>query len=198
MKVNIGILGIQGAVSEHVDIVNKAIKSLGLKGSGIPVRKLHELESVDALIMPGGESTTIAKLILKFGLHDRIIERSREGMPIMGTCAGAILLAKEGGDEVKKTRTTLLGLMDMAVDRNAFGRQRESFEHDVDVKGFSEPFHAVFIRAPAIVKAWGDCRSIAKLEDLIIGARQDNLLALAFHPELTDDLRFHNLLIEML
>jgi len=198
MKVTIGILGIQGAVSEHVDTVNKAIRSLGFKGSGITVRKLHELESVDALIMPGGESTTIAKLILKFGLHDRIVARSKEGMPIMGTCAGAILLAKEGGDEVKKTKTTLLGLMDMAVDRNAFGRQRESFERDIDVTGFTDPFHAVFIRAPAIVKAWGKCEPIATLDDLIIAARQDNLLALAFHPELTDDLRFHNLLLEMI
>jgi 5'-phosphate synthase pdxT subunit len=198
MKVTIGILGIQGAVSEHVDIANKAIRSLGIKGSGITVRKLHELESVDALIMPGGESTTIAKLILKFGLHDRIVERSNEGMPIMGTCAGAILLAKEGGDEVKKTRTTLLGLMDMAVDRNAFGRQRESFERDIDVTGLADPFHAVFIRAPAIVKAWGKCRPIATLDDLIVAARQGNLLALAFHPELTDDLRFHNMLIEMI
>jgi 5'-phosphate synthase pdxT subunit len=198
MKVTIGILGVQGAVSEHVNTVDRTIKHLGLEGKGIIVRKLSELRSVDALIMPGGESTTIGKLIHKFGLHDEIVKRAGEGMPIMGTCAGTILLAKEGDDQVEKTETRLLGLMDMAVDRNAFGRQRESFERDIKVEGFTEPFHAVFIRAPAILRTWGKCKTLSTLEDVTLVAKQDNLLALTFHPELTDDLRFHSLLIEMI
>jgi 5'-phosphate synthase pdxT subunit len=198
MEVRIGVLGIQGAVSEHVLAAQRTIQSLGLKGEAVIVRKLPELQKVDALIMPGGESTTIGKLIHKFGLHDEIVTRADEGMPIMGTCAGTILLAKEGDEQVERTETRLLGLMDMAVDRNAFGRQRESFEHDIEIEGFSQPFHAVFIRAPAILRTWGDCRPLSKLEGVILVARQGNLLALTFHPELTQDLRFHSLLVEMI
>jgi 5'-phosphate synthase pdxT subunit len=198
MKVDVGILGVQGAVSEHVDVVNRALGQLGLEGRGVIVRKLDELQAVDALVMPGGESTTIAKLIHKFGLHDEIVRRAKEGMPVMGTCAGAILLASKGDEEVRKTGTALLGLMDMAVDRNAFGRQRESFERDITVEGFTDTFHAVFIRAPAIIETWGRCKVMARLDDIILAARQGNLLALTFHPELTPDLRFHSLLIEMI
>jgi 5'-phosphate synthase pdxT subunit len=172
--------------------------SLGLKGSAVQVRRPPDLESVQALILPGGESTTIAKLLVKFGLFDRIITRAHEGMPIMGTCAGTILLAKEGDDQVSKTETKLLGLMDMAVDRNAFGRQRESFEADLTIDGLKTPFHAVFIRAPAITRVWGKCKALSRFEDKIMVARQDNLLALAFHPELTKDLRLHSLLVQMI
>lgn len=198
MEVRIGVLGIQGAVSEHVLAAQRTIQSLGLKGEAVTVRKLPELQKVDALIMPGGESTTIGKLIHKFGLHDEIVRRADEGMPIMGTCAGTILLAKEGDEQVEKTDTRLLGLMDMAVDRNAFGRQRESFERDIEVEGFAQPFHAVFIRAPAILRTWGECKPLSSLESVILAARQGNLLALTFHPELTQDLRFHSLLVEMI
>lgn len=198
MKVAVGILSLQGAVSEHIDIVERAIRSLGLDGIGVPVRRTADLEAVDALIIPGGESTTIAKLLDKFGLHDRVVARAEEGMPVMGTCAGCILLAKEGDHEVERTGTRLLGLMDMAVDRNAFGRQRESFEMDLQLEGLTEPFHAVFIRAPAITRTWGGCRPICEVEGKVLAARQGNLLALAFHPELTDDLRLHGLLIGMI
>lgn len=198
MKVNIGILSIQGAVSEHVDIVNRTLARLGLKGEGLPVRRPPDLDRVDALIIPGGESTTIGKLLVRFGLHDLVIKRAGEGMPVMGTCAGCILLAKEGDDEVERTSTRLLGLMDIAVDRNAFGRQRESFEMDVTIEGLKDPFHAVFIRAPAIVRTWGQCTPLAEHKGLVLAARQRNLLALTFHPELTDDLRIHSMFVEML
>jgi len=198
MAVKVGIIAIQGAVSEHVDTVERTLKSLGLKGTAVQVRRLPDLEGVQALVIPGGESTTIAKLLMKFGLFDRIVDRAKEGMPIMGTCAGCILLAKEGDTQVSKTGTKLLGLMDMAVDRNAFGRQRESFETDLHVVGLKGAFHAVFIRAPAIVRTWGKCKPIAKFKDHIVIAKQDNLLALTFHPELTSDLRLHSLLVEMI
>jgi 5'-phosphate synthase pdxT subunit len=198
MVVKVGIIAIQGAVSEHVGAVEMTLKSLGLKGTAIPVRRLPDLEGVQALIIPGGESTTIAKLLVKFGLFDRIVARAKEGMPMMGTCAGCILLAKEGDMQVAKTDTRLLCLMDMAVDRNAFGRQRESFETDLHVDGLKETFHAVFIRAPAITRTWGKCKPLAKFNDNIVIAKQECLLALTFHPELTPDLRLHNLLVEMI
>jgi len=198
MAVKVGIVAIQGAVSEHVDTVERTLESLGLKGSAVQVRRPPDLEGVQALILPGGESTTIAKLLVKFGLFDKIITRAHEGMPIMGTCAGTILLAKEGDDQVSKTQTQLLGLMDMSVDRNAFGRQRESFEADLTIEGLKTPFHAVFIRAPAITRVWGKCKVLSKFEDKIVVARQDNLLALAFHPELTKDVRLHSLLLQMI
>lgn len=198
MKVNVGILSIQGAVSEHIDIVKRTLESLGLQGSGMSVRRPPDLEKVDSLIIPGGESTTIGKLLDRFGLHDLIIQRAQEGMPILGTCAGCILLAKEGDAEVEKTGTKLLGLMDMAVDRNAFGRQRESFEIALDIDGLKDPFHAVFIRAPAITRTWGKCKVLSRTEEHILAVRQDNLVGLTFHPELTKDLRIHSMFIEML
>jgi 5'-phosphate synthase pdxT subunit len=198
MTVKVGIVAIQGAVSEHVGAVERTLASLGLKGTAVQVKRLPDLEGVQALILPGGESTTIAKLLVKFGLLDKIIARAHDGMPIMGTCAGMILLAKDGDKQVSKTQTKLLGLMDMAVDRNAFGRQRESFEVDIKVEGLKSPFHAVFIRAPAITKVWGKCKVLSRFEDKNVVAKQGNLLALAFHPELTPDLRLHSLLLQMI
>jgi len=189
--VRVGVVGVQGDVSEHVDAVRRAIRSGGFSADAIAVRRLSDLQRVDALTIPGGESTTISKLLVKFGLFEEVHRRAEAGMPILGTCAGCILLAKEGDDEVSKTGTTLLGLMDMAVDRNAFGRQRESFEADLDVTILDRPFHGVFIRAPAITRTWGRCTPLAKLGDRIVLARQDDLVASAFHPELSGDLRIH-------
>jgi 5'-phosphate synthase pdxT subunit len=168
----------------------------------VPVRRLKDLEGVQALAIPGGESTTISKLLIKFGLFDEIVTRAERGMPILGTCAGLVLLAKRGDDEVARTGTRLLGLMDMAVDRNAFGRQKESFEAEVaiDIPGpeFRKPFPAVFIRAPAITKVWGRCKALAKVGEVIVLAEQGHLLAAAFHPELTHDTRLHRRLLEKL
>jgi len=189
--VRVGVVGVQGDVSEHVDAVRRAIRSGGFSADAIAVRRLSDLQRVDALTIPGGESTTISKLLVKFGLFEEVHRRAEAGMPILGTCAGCILLAKQGDDEVSKTGTKLLGLMDMAVDRNAFGRQRESFEADLDVTILDRPFHGVFIRAPAITRTWGRCTPLAKLGDRIVLARQDDLVASAFHPELSGDLRIH-------
>ncbi len=187
----VGVVGVQGDVSEHVDAVQRTIKEAGLSGDAITVRRPPDLAKVDALTIPGGESTTISKLLVKFGLFDDIVRRANEGMPILGTCAGCILLAKEGDDEVAKTQTKLLGLMDMAVDRNAFGRQRESLEGDVDVAVLDKTFHGVFIRAPEITRTWGGCTPIGKLQGKIVLARQGHLVGAAFHPELSGDLRIH-------
>jgi len=193
----LGVVSVQGAFPEHIVSSGKAMRRLGVKGEAKPVRRLSDLEGVDAVIIPGGESTTIAKLLWRFGLHQRLVEMAGQGVPIMGTCAGLVLLAKEGDDQVQKTETRLLGLMDMAVDRNAFGRQRESFEAELDIEGLDSPFPAVFIRAPVITRTWGDCVVLCSYEDNIVMARQGNLLALSFHPELSHDTRIHEMLISM-
>ena len=187
----VGVIGVQGDVSEHVAAVRAALERGGLGGDVITVRRREDLEACHALTIPGGESTTISKLLGRSGLHDDIVRRAEEGMPVLGTCAGCILLAKEGDDQVRNTRTRLLALMDMAVDRNAFGRQRESFETDLAVDGLDRPFHGVFIRAPAITRTWDDCRIAARLGEVIVFARQAHLWAACFHPELSGDLRIH-------
>ena len=194
----IGILALQGAVSEHVEAVKKALTELDMEGKAQPVRKKEELEAVDGLIIPGGETTTISRLLDKAGMLKIISEKAESGMPIIGTCAGCVLLAKEGDMEVEKTGTKLLSLMDMKVSRNAFGRQRESFETMLEIKGFKDPYKAVFIRAPAIESVWGGCKALASFEGKIVLARQNNLIACAFHPELTYDMRIHKLLLRMI
>ncbi len=192
------MVGLQGAVSEHIETLGRAFEAMGLHGEAVWVKRPADLERVDCLVLPGGESTTISKLLVTFGLFDRLVERAGEGMPLMGTCAGMIVMCQRGDDEVERTDTRLLGLLSARVDRNAFGRQRESFEADLDVEGLETPFHAVFIRAPAIVESWGDCRPLARLKEKVVMVRQGNLLAASFHPELTDDLRIHRMLLEML
>jgi len=194
---NVGIISVQGAVPEHILMSQLALDGLGKKGQAIAVRRLDELRSVDCLIIPGGESTTISKLLRKFQLFDEIVDMGRNGTPIMGTCAGCVLLAKEGGEQAEKTGTELLSLMDMAVDRNAFGRQRESFEAPLTINGSGSPFPGIFIRAPLITKVWGDCQVLSRHQGEAVMARQDNLLALSFHPELTTDPRMHQLLFSL-
>jgi 5'-phosphate synthase pdxT subunit len=194
----VGVVAVQGAVSEHVCAFERAFEEMGVRGTAVWVRKREELEKVDALAIPGGESTTISKLLAKFGLYESIRARALEGMPVMGTCAGCILLAKEGDAQVGGTGTRLLELMDMRVSRNAFGRQRESFEAPVKVDGLEGgAFPAVFIRAPAILDVSGKCKPIATFEKKIVAARQGALLALAFHPELSGDVRLHKAFLSM-
>lgn len=198
----IGVLSLQGAFTEHADALAGAFETLGIDGSATLVRTRAQLADVDGLVMPGGESTTISKLLREFDLHDLLVARARnEGFPILGTCAGMILLSTEGDGQVAKTDTRLLGLMDMSVNRNAFGRQRESFEAMLDIEGFDAPVPGVFIRAPAITRTWGDCAPLGALAtpagDVTIAARQGNLLAFAFHPELTGDTRVHEAFVKV-
>lgn len=190
-----GVIFVQGAAPEHIQVFRRAFEEMNLQGSASYVRRRKDLEGVDCLVIPGGESTTISKLIRRFDLFDDIIKLAKAGVPIMGTCAGCVLLSKEGDEQVSRTHTELLGLMDMQVDRNAFGRQRESFEVEIDVAGLSTPFPAVFIRAPSIKKVWGDCHALAYYGKEIVMARQGNLFALSFHPELSADTRLHQMLL---
>lgn len=191
-KLRIGVATIQGDFAEHIEITHRALRNLGLEGEVVPLRTAQDARAIDGAILPGGESTTISKLLVRFGALPVLRERvETEDFPILGTCAGAILLAKQGDNQVAKTDTALIGVMDMSVDRNAFGRQRESFEADLPIEGFSSPIRCVFIRAPAITRVWGKARVLGKFEDKIIAAEQGRRLALAFHPELTQDTRMH-------
>lgn len=193
----VGITAVQGDVSEHLEAVDRALAETALSGAAVPVRRPRDLRGVAGLIIPGGESTTISRLLVQTGLFEDIRRRVEEGMPVMGTCAGCILLAKEGDAQVEETGTRLLRLMDMAVDRNAFGRQRESFEAELAIEGVGTT-RGVFIRAPAIRRVWGDCRPLARLQDAVVMARQDHLLGLTFHPELSGSTAVHRAFLDLL
>ena len=149
-------------------------------------------------IIPGGESTTISKLIQKMDIAKNIKEMASEGTPLFGTCAGLILFAKKGDTQTKKSNQRLLNLMDISINRNAFGRQRESFETEIEIDFLNSNFHAIFIRAPVIEETWGKVKIEAKYQDKIVAASQDTLLVTAFHPELTDDTRIHEYFINMI
>jgi len=190
----VGVLDVQGNVTEHVDMLSRLVGS----DSVLRVKTSEAIEGLDALVIPGGESTTIGKLLVEFGVDKTIKEFANSGKPIMGTCAGMIVLAKKGGVEVDKTGQPLLDLMDVTVSRNAFGRQRESFEQAIEIKGFEEGFAGVFIRAPAIVKADKEVEVLSTFDDKIIMARQNNLLVSSFHPELTDDTRVHEYFLNLI
>lgn len=183
----IGILAVQGAFREHERMLHK------LGANTLYVKKQSHLEGIDGLVIPGGESTSIGRLMREYDLIAPIRELASGGMPVMGTCAGLIVLAKTiaNGDEPH------LALLDAVVDRNSFGRQRESFEADLDVPVLGDtPFPAVFIRAPH-VKSVGDVVTVlARYEDRIVGVEQRNLLGFSFHPELTGDDRIHQYFLQ--
>jgi 5'-phosphate synthase pdxT subunit len=189
---NVGVLALQGAFVEHEAMLR------GLGVATTQVRLPAQLEQVDRLIIPGGESTAIGKLLVTYNLLEPLRERGRAGMPIWGTCAGMILLAKDI-TEGRAAGQPALGLMDITARRNAFGRQLDSFEADLDVPALGEqPFHAVFIRAPQIDRAGPAVEVLSRLEDgRIVAAREGRYLATAFHPELTHDDRFHRLFLEL-
>jgi len=185
----IGVLASQGAFAEHIAILRQ------LEVEALPVRLPQELIGLDGLIIPGGESISISKLMLSYNLMNEIRNLAKNGLPILGTCAGMILLASEiSGSGVESLR-----VMDMTVRRNAFGRQRDSFETELSIPVLGEkPFPGVFIRAPIIVRANNEVKILAKLADSTsVAARQGKLLASAFHPELTDDLRLHQYFLDI-
>ena len=178
----IGVLALQGDFLEHLQTLRK----IGVQT--LEVRLPQDLEKVDSLIMPGGESTTIANLMDVFKLRKPLVERIKKGMPVWGTCAGMILLAKK----LVQERPTPLGVMDITVNRNAFGRQIDSFETELEIKGLAKPMHATFIRAPQIVSSGAEVEVLSNLSDgTIVAAREKNMLVTSFHPELTKDTRLH-------
>ncbi len=188
----IGVLALQGAFVEHVAVINR------LGENGVEIRLPAELDSVDGLIIPGGESTTITNLMRCFNLLEPLRERIQAGLPVLGTCAGMICLAKRVFNSQEAHMETL-GLMDIEVKRNAFGRQVDSFEADLPMRVLgNKPFHAVFIRAPLIKSVGSGVEVMVKLPDgTIVASRQNNMLVTSFHPELTDDLRLHQYFLKM-
>ena len=191
----IGVLALQGAFLEHANMLRK------LGATPVEVRLPQDLDTLDGLIIPGGESTTIGKLAVQFGLLDPLHQFVEQGKSVWGTCAGLIFLAKDIGDTGSGGHVvpTRLEVMDIKVDRNAFGRQVDSFEADLNlVFSNGTPFRAVFIRAPRIEAVGQGVEIVAQLETgAIVAARQGNMLVTAFHPELTNDLRMHQYFLEM-
>lgn len=185
----IGVLALQGAVAEHI----RALSTLNTEA--IPIRLPSELDGLDALVIPGEESTTIAKLLSDYRLMQPIRKLASRGFPIFGTCAGMILLARKVADLDLKP----IGAMGIEVTRNAFGRQVDSFEADLNIPALGDgTFHGIFIRAPVIQKANPGVEVLCQLNDNVVAARQGRILACAFHPELTDDLRLHRYFLHLI
>lgn len=184
----VGVLALQGDVREHLRILES------LRVEAVAVKKPEELESVDGLVIPGGESTTIGKMAVRFGLLEPLRQAIDDDLPVYGTCAGMILLA----GTVTEGDQPLIGALDVVVRRNAFGRQNESFEADLDVEGLDEPFHAVFIRAPWIEKVGAEVEVLSQVDEHPVMVRQGSILATSFHPELTGDGRIHRMLVDLI
>jgi 5'-phosphate synthase pdxT subunit len=185
--VKIGVLALQGAVREHI----QSVEACGVEA--VVIKHKEQLEEVDGLILPGGESTTMRRLIDKYDFMDALKEFARAGKPMFGTCAGLILIAKN----VVGYKEPHIGVMDVTVERNSFGRQVDSFEADLDIKDVVGNFPAVFIRAPHIVDAGPDVEILAKHDDRIVAAREGQFLGCSFHPELTDNHQLTAYFIEM-
>jgi 5'-phosphate synthase pdxT subunit len=189
----VGALALQGDFREHLSVIRR----LGLEG--VEVRTAEDLDGADALIVPGGESTAIGRLARIYGLIEPLRDRISGGMPVLGTCAGMIFL----GAGTLHHEQPQLGVLDVVVERNAFGRQVDSFEADLDVMGLDDPVHAVFIRAPWIHKVGSEVEVLATVSDPESGdehpvfVRQGRILATSFHPELTEDTRIHQMLMEV-
>jgi 5'-phosphate synthase pdxT subunit len=187
--VRIGVLALHGAVIEHI----QTLRSIGVEG--VPVRLPEDLDGVSGLIIPGGESTTMRKLAARWNLRQPVMDLVRSGAPVLGTCAGMIVLAKEiaGGEE------PVFPALDVTVERNAFGRQLDSFETDLPIPILGDrPVHAIFIRAPIIERVGHGVEVLARLPDRrVVAVRQRNVIALSFHPELAGETRIHRLLATM-
>jgi pyridoxal 5'-phosphate synthase pdxT subunit len=189
---HVGVLALQGDTREHL----AALREAGAESS--TVRRIGELEAVDALVIPGGESTTMSHLLREFGLLEPLRARLAEGMPAYGSCAGMILMATEILDAGAAGReATPLKAIDMAVRRNAFGRQVDSFEGDIAFDGLDRSVHAVFIRAPWVERVGPDVQVLGRAADHIVAVRQGKMLATSFHPEMTGDRRIHALFVDI-
>jgi len=189
VDVKLGVLALQGDVAEHIAAFRRVLDTIpSVKGSVVEVREASQVPSLDAIAIPGGESTTISRLIEKNRMHEALTGFSGG---IFATCAGMVLMAKE----VEDRRISPLGLIDMEVDRNAFGRQRESFEADISILGLEMPFHAVFIRAPVVRSVGPAVTVLSAVDKGIVAVSQGKHMALSFHPELSGDLRLHRLFL---
>ena len=189
MTLTAGVVAVQGDVAEHADAITRAAAAHDREVEVIEVRRSGLVPDCDLLSMPGGESTTISRLLHREGIADEVVAHVEAGKPLLATCAGLIVASRDARDE----RVRTLGVLDVAVDRNAFGRQRDSFETALRVAGLDEPFPAVFIRAPAIAEVGEDATVLAEYDGRPVAVRQGPVLGTAFHPELTGDSRIHDL-----
>jgi 5'-phosphate synthase pdxT subunit len=200
-KISVGVLGIQGDIEENKTVAQEALNRSNVKGNVKFVRYAEEIEKIDGLILPGGESTVISTLAtIQGGILHTIKRRIAEGMPALGTCAGMIMLAKRAYDRVVgETRQQLLSNLDIVVERNAFGRQDDSFEAKLSIPILGKNnkfFKGVFIRAPIVIEVGAAVDIIAKFNNRIVGVRQGNIIGTSFHPELSDDDRIHRQFIK--
>lgn len=193
----VGVLAVQGAASEHIAALERAAAAKGIPLEVVSIRTREALAEVDGIVLPGGESTTISRLLRSGGMQDDLVLRARAGgLAVFGTCAGLVLLSSRASHDVAEKDIRLLGLLDAEVDRNAFGRQRESFESALDVAGVGS-MPAVFIRAPVLTEVWGATEVLARTERGIVAAAHGTVLGTAFHPELTPDTRLHERFIDL-
>ena len=198
-NIKIGVLGIQGDIEENILSISEALKNLNLQGTVESVRYSESIAELDGLILPGGESTVIGNLLsIQGNIFQTIKKKITEGMPVLGTCAGLIMLSKRTYDKVVgETKQKLFGVLDVVIERNAFGRQHESFEVDLDIpilgKGL---FRGIFIRSPIINNVGESVNILTKLDDKIVAVKQNNIIGTSFHPELSTDRRLHELFIK--
>ena len=199
MSLNFGVLSIQGDVLENISSVNAAIDALGIDGTVTAVRTPDEISNVDGLVIPGGESTTIGQLSKFNGSLKILKEKLEEGMPVLGICAGMVLLSNNANDKVVgKIDQPLLNILDIKLERNSFGRQRESFESDISLNSIGIPkFNGVFIRAPSISDVGSDVEILSKFHEKIIAVKKNNVIGVAFHPELTTDISLHKYFVNL-
>lgn len=199
MSLCIGVLAIQGDVQENLLSVKTTLDDLGVEGNVIAVKTPHEISQLDGLIIPGGESTTIGQLSLVNGSLKILKEKIEKGMPVLGICAGMIMLSKTADDHVVgKTNQPLLEILDIKLERNSFGRQRESFESNISMDSIDIPkFNGVFIRAPSVSDVGSDVEILSKLNERIIAVKKGNIIGTAFHPELTTDISLHKYFVKL-
>ena len=199
MSLNFGVLSIQGDVLENIIYVKAAIDALGIDGTVTSVKTPDELSKVDALVIPGGESTTIGQLSKFNGSLKILKEKIEQGMPVLGICAGMIMLSNTAQDKVVgKIDQPLLNILDIKLERNSFGRQRESFESDISLNSIGIPtFNGVFIRAPSISDVGSDVEILSKFNEKIIAVKKNNIIGVAFHPELTSDISLHKYFVNL-
>jgi 5'-phosphate synthase pdxT subunit len=200
MSLTVGVLAIQGDVHENIISTETALKELGVEGKVVGVKTAEEISKLDGLIIPGGESTTIGQLSLVNSSLKTIKEKIEHGMPVLGICAGMIMLSKTANDRVVgKTDQPLLDLLDIKLERNSFGRQKESFEADVSMNSIGIPkFNGVFIRAPSVSDVGSGVDILSKFNKKIIAVKKEHMIGVAFHPELTKDVSLHKYFVNLI
>lgn len=196
----VGVLALQGDVEENIKATTDALREMNLKGKVISVRYPDEILKVEGLIIPGGESTVMGLLLsIKHGLLDSITKVLQNRIPIMGTCAGMIVLAKKSYDKVVgNKKQLLLGALDIEIERNSFGRQYDSFESTLEISGIGNDFKGIFIRAPTVISTGSHVQILSKFDGKIVAVQQENIIGTSFHPELSGDNRMHRLFIELI